>query len=263
MAVIEIARDAEVAIVTLNRPEVLNAVDEALRSAFVETMQALDRDENVRAVVLTGAGDRAFSAGQDLDMALTLTAENVGDWFRKLKLFYGAVRDMGKPVVMALNGVAAGAGFQLSLHADLRIAHPEVRLSQPEINAGIPSIVGSMIMRESIGLARTAEMALSCRFVEAEEAQNFGLLNEVVPADQVLPRAIERARELGAKPPMAMRLSRRWLRDLTQPAFDAAIEAAVVIQREAFGTGEPQAMARAFIARRDAKRQPNAGARSG
>src|SRR3546814_11141579 len=76
-------------------------------------------------------------------MALTLTAENVGDWFRKLKLFYGAVRDMGKPVVVALNGVAAGAGFQLSLHSDLRIAHAGVRMSQPEINAGIPSVVSS------------------------------------------------------------------------------------------------------------------------
>src|SRR3546814_17148763 len=95
MAVIETTRDAEVAIVALNRPDVLNAVDEALRSGFVATMRALDADESVRAVVLTGTGDRAFSAGQDLDMALTLTAENVGDWFRKLKLFYGAVRDMG------------------------------------------------------------------------------------------------------------------------------------------------------------------------
>ena len=262
MAVIEISRDAEVAIVMFNRPEVLNAVDEGLRARFIETMQALDADAGVRAVVITAAGNRAFSAGQDLDMALTLTADNVGDWFRKLKLFYGAVRDMSKPVVVALNGVAAGAGFQISLHSDLRIAHPGVRMSQPEVNAGIPSVVGSMIMREVIGLARTAEMALSCRFVGADEALSYGLINEIVPPEQVLPRAIERARELGAKPPTAMRLSRAWLRELTQPAYDAAIEAAVVIQREAFGTGEPQAAAQAFVARRSHTRtsQPNSGA---
>src|SRR3546814_5969916 len=143
-------------------------------------MRALDADESVRAVVLTGTGDRAFSAGQDLDMALTLTAENVGDWFRKLKLFYGAVRDMGKPVVVALNGVAAGAGFPLSLHSDLRIAHPGVRMSQPEINAGIQTVVGTMIMREVIGLARTAEMALSCRLVGAEAAYGYGRLNDKI-----------------------------------------------------------------------------------
>lgn len=183
MPVIATTRDAEVAIVTLNRPTVLNAVDEAMRALFVETMRGLDADDGVRAVVITGAGDRAFSAGQDLDMALSLTADNVGDWFRQLKLFYGAARDMGKPVVVALNGVAAGAGFQLSLHSDLRIAHPGVRMSQPEVNAGIPSIVGSMIMREVIGLARTAEMALSCRFVGAEEAHGYGLINEIVPPE--------------------------------------------------------------------------------
>ncbi|MFN4090661.1 MAG: enoyl-CoA hydratase/isomerase family protein, partial [Alphaproteobacteria bacterium] len=118
----------------------------------------------------------------------------------------------------------------------------------------IPSIVGSMIMREVIGLARTAEMALSCRFVGAEEAHGYGLINEIVPPEQVLARAVERARELGAKPPTAMRLSRRWLRDLTQKAFDDAVEAATVLQPQAFATGEPQAAARAFVARRDARR---------
>src|SRR3546814_17750144 len=101
-------------------------------------MRALDADESVRAVVLTGTGDRAFSAGQDLDMALTLTAENVGDWFRKLKLFYGAVRDMGKPVVVAPNGVDAGAGFQPSLPSDQRLPHARVRMSPPGINPRLP-----------------------------------------------------------------------------------------------------------------------------
>src|SRR3546814_20804396 len=85
-----------------------------------------------------------------------------------------------RSVVVALNGVAAGAGFQLSLHSDLRIAHAGVRMSQPEINAGIQSVVGSMIMREVIGLARTAEMALSCRLVGAEAAYGYGRLNDKI-----------------------------------------------------------------------------------
>src|SRR3546814_17442962 len=112
---------------------------------------------------------------------------------------------MGKPVVVALNGVAAGAGFQLSLHSDLRIAHAGVRMSQPEINAGIPSVVGSMIMREVIGLARTAEMALSCRLVGHEAANGYGLINQLLPPERVLPRATETTGNPGATPPTAHR----------------------------------------------------------
>src|SRR3546814_20315741 len=107
---------------------------------------------------------------------------------------------MGKPVVVALNGVAAGAGFQLSLHSDLRIAHAGVRMSQTEINAGIPSVVGSMNMSEVIGLARTAEMALSCRLVGADEAYGSGMLHEDVPDDRGMPRGSARAATQGARP---------------------------------------------------------------
>jgi enoyl-CoA hydratase len=250
------AREGEVAIVTLNRPAALNALNEALLEDFIAAMGMANGDPAVRAVVLTGAGQRAFSAGQDLAMAATLNAETIGPWFRRLGGLYQSVRDLDKPSVVALNGLAAGFGFQTALHADVRVGHPGVRMSQPEVQAGIPSIVGMWIMKEVIGLARAIEMSLTCRFLGAEDCLDWGLIDHLVPADQVMAKALEIARALAAKPALAMRLSKERMRRLTQPGYDATIEAAVAIQREAFQTGEPQRVAEAFLAERARRKSP-------
>lgn len=246
------SRDGEIAVVTLNRPAVLNAVDAALRDALVATMQRVNADDAVRGVVVTGSGVRAFCAGQDLQASSALDANTVEPWLRAMGRFYQSIRAMDKPVVAALNGVAAGAGFQAALHCDLRIAHPEVTLSQPEVDAGLPSVIGTMIMHAVLGLSRTTALALSCRRVPAEEAQRYGLVTRVVPQEDVLPQAIALARQVGAKPPVALRLTKQRVRERTQAAFDDAIEAGIRYQREAYATGEPQAAAARFLAKRSA-----------
>lgn len=239
-----------IAVVVLDRPRVLNAVDAALRDSFIATMRGLDANPDARAIVVTGAGERAFCAGQDLAVSAGLTPETVGEWFRPLRDFYQCIRAMTKPVVAALNGVAAGAGFQVALWCDLRIAHPGVRMGQPEVAAGLASLIGAVPIRETLGLARTQELSLSCRLLDAEEALTYGLLTEVVAKDRVLDRAIERARELAAKPPEAVRLTRQRVAEITQQAFDEAIEASVTLQAEAYASGEPQTAAERFTARR-------------
>lgn len=250
-----VTRDGDVAIVTLNRPHALNALDEPMREGLEAALRALGADDSAAAVVLTGAGDRAFSAGQDLETARGFTAETVGRHFRNLGRLYQAIRDLDKPSVVALNGLAAGFGFQAALHADVRVAHPGVRMSQPEIEAGIPSIVGLWIMTEVLGLARAVEMSLTCRMVPAEECLDWGLIDYLVPAGEVMPKALAVARELAAKPGQAFRLSKQRMRSLTQPGYDATIEAAVAIQAEAFASGEPQRVAADFLARRAARKR--------
>lgn len=250
--VVTVERAGGVAVVTLNRPKVLNALDAALRDGLIAALGEADADASVKAVVLTGAGDRAFCAGQDLAVSTALTADTVGDWFRPLHGFYQAIRAMTKPTVAALNGVAAGAGFQAALWCDLRVAHPGVRMGQPEVAAGLASVIGAVVMRETIGLARTQELSLSCRLIDAEEARRYGLVTEIVPRDRVLSRAIERAEELAKQPPLAVALTKRRIAELTQAAYDDAIEASVSIQAEAYRSGEPQAAAAAFLARRKA-----------
>ncbi len=245
--------DGDILVLTLNRPNRLNALSEDMRIALTDALEAAATRADVAGVVLTGAGPRAFSAGQDLDEAQAFTAETIGGHFRRLGRLYQAIRALPKPVGFALNGVAAGFGLQAALHGDVRVAHPGVTLSQPEVRAGIPSVMGLWIIMESIGLPRAVELSLTCRAVPAAEWQAWGAVDAVVPPEHVLAETLARVRALAAKPARAFAASKLNLARLTQAGYDATIEAAVRIQADAFRTGEPQQVAAAFLSARAEK----------
>ena len=244
-----------VAVLTLNRPQKLNAWDTPMREEIKAALGALNADERVRAVILTGAGERAFSAGQDLEETQKFSSGDEGvDWYKSWKDFYSALRDMVKPLVGALNGVAAGSAFQVALQTDVRVGHEGTRMGQPEINSGIPTVLGSWLMIDRLGLSRTIELTLTGRMMEGRECHDIGLIHYLVPADQVLAKAKEVARELAQKPPIAMKLNKKRFREITQPGFDEAMEAGVPISHEAYSSGEPQEWMAKFFAER-AKRK--------
>src|SRR3546814_725628 len=154
-----------------------------------------------------------------------------------------------------MNGLATGAGLQMALHSDVRLAHPGVRMAQPEINAGLPSVLGSWIMLISIGLSRTQELALSGKLIDAETCLKFGLVDFLVPEDLLLTDAKRIAASLGEKPPNAVRLTKQRTREVTRADWDATVEAGARMAREAFATGEPQRTAKAFLERRRERRR--------
>jgi enoyl-CoA hydratase/carnithine racemase len=241
---------------TLNRPAKLNAWDTPMRMELAATLEEWNKNPQVRAIILTGAGDRAFSAGQDLDETQKFQGAAQGkDWFYTWKSFYEAFRKLDKPIVAALNGVAAGSAYQVSLLTDVRVGHRAVRMGQPEINSGIASVLGPMLMYHRIGLSHATEMTLTGRMFGAEEAARIGLLHHLVekPAD-VMPKAIEVANLLASKPPVAMKLTKQWLREMTQADFEHAFEKGAAIQAAAYESGEPQAEMRKFFEER-AKRK--------
>lgn len=245
-----VRREDSVAIVTLNRPTALNAVDAALRDAMITTLAALNADDGIGALVITGAGERAFSAGQDLGEACRFGEHELGAWLDHQRSMYQAVRNLEKPAVAAMVGVAAGAGFQIALCTDLRVGHPELRIGQPEIQAGLASIVGSYLMTEQIGLGHNRELSLTGALIDGTRAYSIGLLNRLVPREEVFACALGLARDLAARPRTAMRLTKQRFRQMTQPGFDAACDAALAAQREAYRSGEPQRAMAAFLARR-------------
>ncbi|MGE0798358.1 MAG: enoyl-CoA hydratase/isomerase family protein [Lautropia sp.] len=236
--------------ITLNRPDVLNAWHAAMREEIVATLRDFQRRDDVNAVVMTGAGDRAFSAGQDLAEAHDFDADRVEVWLREWETYYDALRAIDKPLVMALNGTAAGSAFQVALLGDIRVAHPGVRMGQPEINAGIASITGPWIMDAMLGRSRTIELTLTGRLMDADEAYRVGLLHHVVPQGEVLAKAREIALELAAKPPVAMRLDKRRFREVSEASFRETIEAGIRYHRESYASGEPRREMAAFFAAR-------------
>lgn len=246
--------------ITLNRPESLNAWTMQMQAEIARTVTAFSTDEDVDAIVITGAGERAFCAGQDLHQTAEFEPENVEDWLDSFKVLYDAILSCPKPVVAALNGVAAGSGYQLALVCDVRIAHSGVRLGQPEVNSGIPSITGHFLTQYSLGHSRTSDMMLSGRLLEADEAERLGLVHRVVPAADVDATAVAQARALADKPRLAFRLTKQRIRDVMWPGLLEAFDAAVDIDREAWASGEPQQVARDFFAQR-AKDPALAGSR--
>jgi enoyl-CoA hydratase len=248
-------RRGAVGIITLNRPEVLNAWNAAMRDELTTTLSAMEEDSEVRAVILTGAGDRAFGAGQDLNETKSFDAERAEQWIGEWERLYDRIRSLSKPIVAALNGVAAGSAFQVALLCDLRVGHPGVTMGQPEINSGIASTTGPWIMREIIGLAHTIDLTLTGRMMDAEECYRVGVLSRLVPQDKVMSEALALAELLASKPPVAMRLDRQRFREMTEEGFRDCLAAGVRIQREAYASGEPARMMEQFLARKAAAKK--------
>ncbi|MCP8895285.1 enoyl-CoA hydratase/isomerase family protein [Shinella daejeonensis] len=235
-------------VITLNRPEVLNAWHSPMRSDLIEALEAAEQDAAVGAIILTGAGERAFGAGQDLNETKTFDPDRAELWIGEWERLYDRIRSLTKPLIMALNGLAAGSAFQVTLLGDFRIGHEGVRMGQPEINSGIASTTGPWIMMEMIGLARTTDLTLSGRMMEAAECVAIGLINRIVPREDVLAAALELGEELAAKPRLAMKLNKQRFQEITEARFRDALAAGVRNQRIAYGDGEPNRMMEKFLA---------------
>jgi enoyl-CoA hydratase/carnithine racemase len=238
------------AVVTLNRPSALNAVSAEMREALIATLGELNRDSGVRAIAITGAGERAFCSGQDLNETARYTVDDVEHWLTRLHAMYRAVRALDKPCVAAWNGVAAGAGYQIGLCCDLRVGFPAMKLGQPEIRAGLASIVGSYLMTLHLGLSQNVLMSLTGELITGQRAYELGLINYLVPRDQVLEKSLTLAADLAKLGPTAVRLTKQRFREQTQAGFDGALEAAKKAQREAYVSGEPQEAMRKFLERK-------------
>lgn len=150
-------------------------------------------------------------------------------------------------MIAAINGVAAGGGFQMALVSDQRVAHAGTRMGQPEISAGIPSIMGSYWMSLHLGWSKNQELSMTGRLLAVEEAQSLGLVNYVVAAEDVVPKACEIATEFAGKPSAAWRRIKARFCEIGLAGFDEAFRAGVLGQQEAYAKGEPQAAIDAFL----------------
>src|SRR3954447_5036642 len=252
MAEVETSREGAVLTVTLNRPDVLNALNAAAHKALVAALKDA-RAEEIRAVVLTGAG-RGFCVGQDL----TEFREGGGDIGARLRGNYhptiNAIRSLEKPVIAAVNGAAAGAGLSLACACDLRIASDAATFVPAFVNIGlVPDSGGTFFVARLVGQARAFEWLCSGRRLTAAEAQQWGVVSEVVDAEALPARAAEVAAELAALPTRAIGMTKRLLDRAPTATLDDQLEWEAQLQAAATQTDDFREGVAAFLE----KRPPN------
>ncbi len=199
-------QDGRVLWLTLNRPDVLNAIDDAMLTALDAAVRRAGQEPSVGALVITGAGDRSFAAGADIRELASRTPIAAREHARHAQSVYAQIETLGKPVIAAVNGFALGGGCELALACTLRLAAETATFGQPEINLGlIPGYGGSQRLPRLVGRGPALELLLTGQRISAAEAWRIGLVNRVVPAERLVTEAAAFAAELAAKAPIALR----------------------------------------------------------
>ena len=220
-----------VTLITLNRPQALNALNSAVLEELITAFAAFEADPSQRCAVLTGAGEKAFAAGADIkEMAEKPAAEFYSqDFFSRWTSHL--VKATRKPWIAAVNGFALGGGCELAMMADFIIASENAKFGQPEIKLGVaPGMGGSQRLTRAIGKAKAMEMCLTGRMMGAEEAERSGLVARVVPLADLVEEAIKTAAEIAAMPPLAAVANK----EMVNAAFETTLDQGLLIERRIF-----------------------------
>lgn len=198
-------REGHVLILTLNRPRVMNALNFPMLRALKGKLEACWFDREVRVVLVTGAGDKAFCAGADLKERATLSEVEVKEFIRTIRDTFTMLEEIPKPTMAVMNGVAFGGGLEMALACDLRLAAESARMGLTETSlAIIPGAGGTQRLPRVVGKARAKELIFTARRITAREAERMGLVNEVVSDHRLMERAMEVAREIASNGPLAV-----------------------------------------------------------
>jgi len=240
-----------IATITLNRPEALNAFSKEVVTEVLHVVEDARTDENIRVVILTGSGEKAFSAGADIKAMIGMNALKARELSLMGEKLCVAFENLEKPVIAALNGYALGGGLEVAMSCDIRIATETAKMGQTEVNIGlIPGWGGTQRLTRLVGPAKAKELVFSGRIIDAKSAEQLGIVNMVVPADKFKETIRQFALDLAAKAPVAVKVAKA----LINKGADMSLDSALELEREGFGvvasTEDLQEGVRAFTEKR-------------
>lgn len=252
--VVEVEIAERVATIALNRPDALNAFNTAQLEALLAALRAIRDNRDVRCVVVTGAGERAFAAGADIKEMANLSASEGLVFGRLGHAVTRGLAELPQPTIAAVNGFAFGGGCELALAADIRLAAESAVFAQPEVSLGIPPGWGAtQRLPRLVGPGLAAELIFSGRRVGAEEALRIGLVNAIYPADRLLPEAEVLARVIAANSPRAIRAAKQAMAVAFASSVASGLESELALFGASFGTADQREGMRAFVEKRQAR----------
>jgi enoyl-CoA hydratase len=243
-------RRDRVAIITINRPEKRNALNIQTRAEGAAVLDELRADDSVRVVIITGAGDKAFVAGADIAEFAQRTALNQREVMLERSLF-NAIDSFPKPIIAMVNGYCLGGGCEVALACDIRIASDRASFGQPEINLGIiPGGGGTQRLTRLVGEGKAMEMILSGEIIDAQAALAIGLVNQVVPADQLETKTMDIANRIAEKSPIALRLAKEAVKLASRSNLDEGLRREVDLFALCFSSEDKDEGVKAFLDKR-------------
>ncbi len=250
MEYVVLGRKGPVALLTINRPKVLNALNIEVMSEINDAMDIIEADENLLVVVITGAG-RSFVAGADINEMANYTAAEAKSFSRHGNSTFINLTRFPRPTIAAINGFALGGGCELAMACDIRIASEKATFGMPEVGLGItPGFGGTQRLARIVGMSTAMELVLTSRTIDAQEALRIGLVTHVYPHEQLLDKAMELANHLASRPQVAVRQAKQAIRI----GKNIDISSAIAFEAEAFGlcfsTEDQKDAMRAFLEKR-------------
>jgi enoyl-CoA hydratase len=199
-------KEDQIGILTINRPERLNAISNELTKELKDLLDKIEEDEDLRVLVITGAGEKAFVAGADIKELVNRDAKMGRKVSRERQELFSRIENLHVPVIGAVNGYALGGGLELALACSIRICSDNAQFGAPEVKLGIiPGDGGTQRLPRLIGLGRAMEMMLTGDFIDAQEAYRIGLVNKVVVPEELIEKSMDLARKIASRPPLAVR----------------------------------------------------------
>lgn len=241
-----------ISILTINRPEKRNALNQATRDEIVDALESLEKSTESRVLVITGAGDKAFIAGADINEFEGRTALTQREAMKGLRVF-SAIEEFPKPVIAMINGFCLGGGLETALVCDIRIAGDTAKLGQPEINLGIiPGGGGTQRLTRLVGEGKAMEIILTGEAIDAVHAKEIGLVNQVVPAAELRNTVLQLAARIAEKSPVALRMAKEAVKSAARTNLREGLEREMDLFCLTFGSEDKAEGVRAFLEKRKA-----------